>query len=263
MGRQAACLNAQGRVEVLFCVSCLQEDEFLLVSDGGNIQEIRASLMRFVVADQVELEHLEHFKLLHIQSDSVPEQLHRPQQDQPYAITSFMDGFLQVRTRSTQAGVDCLLPEIQAASIRSLLTASSIQELDQSQQTLERILANRPIFSEEISSDRVFLEYGLREAVSFSKGCYVGQEVLERADARGKLPKRLCRLILATEIREPDLIYTQEDREHPVGQILSYAYDSQRKQTFCFALISEKFFAGPNATSNFVNSKGIRANLLN
>jgi folate-binding Fe-S cluster repair protein YgfZ len=50
----------------------------------------------------------------------------------------------------------------------------------------------------------MILEYGLREAVSFSKGCYVGQEVVERSDAVGKIPRFLERLEI--DLAQPALV---------------------------------------------------------
>ena len=57
-----------------------------------------------------------------------------------------------------------------------------------------RIEAGRPRFAHEISQDYIPLEADLWDDVSFSKGCYIGQEVIARMESRGKLAKKLTRL---------------------------------------------------------------------
>jgi aminomethyltransferase len=49
-------------------------------------------------------------------------------------------------------------------------------------------------YPSEIGEDYIPLEAGLRAAVSFAKGCYIGQEIIARMDARGQMAKRLMRL---------------------------------------------------------------------
>jgi len=57
-----------------------------------------------------------------------------------------------------------------------------------------RVSRGWPRFPNEIGEDYIPLEAGLRAAVSFSKGCYIGQEIIARMEARGQMAKRLMRL---------------------------------------------------------------------
>jgi tRNA-modifying protein YgfZ len=54
-----------------------------------------------------------------------------------------------------------------------------------------RIEEGLPAWGREISQSRNPLECGLREFISFSKGCYIGQEVIARIDTYDKLQKEL------------------------------------------------------------------------
>ena len=54
-----------------------------------------------------------------------------------------------------------------------------------------RIEAGLPKMGAEIQEDSIPLEVGLWDAVSFEKGCYVGQEIIARMESRGKLAKQL------------------------------------------------------------------------
>jgi aminomethyltransferase len=63
-----------------------------------------------------------------------------------------------------------------------------------------RVEAGLPRFGHEITSDYIPLEAGLWDDVSFSKGCYVGQEIIARMESRGRLAKRLVLLRAAREV---------------------------------------------------------------
>lgn len=66
-----------------------------------------------------------------------------------------------------------------------------------------RIRAGRPAFGRELTSDYIPLEVGLWDEVSFSKGCYTGQEIIARMESRGRLAKTLVRLDLSAYVEAP------------------------------------------------------------
>lgn len=57
-----------------------------------------------------------------------------------------------------------------------------------------RIRAGLPAVGFELTERYILLELGLWDEVSFSKGCYTGQEIIARMESRGKLAKMLVRL---------------------------------------------------------------------
>jgi len=61
------------------------------------------------------------------------------------------------------------------------------------------IAAGRP-GAPEIAEARVWNELGVMDAVSFTKGCFMGQEILNRVQAQGNLQRRLVRLALSGEV---------------------------------------------------------------
>jgi len=63
-----------------------------------------------------------------------------------------------------------------------------------------RILTGIPLGKNEISEMFNPLEAGLDDLVSWTKGCYVGQEVIARLDTYKKVQKRLVRLELARSV---------------------------------------------------------------
>ncbi len=59
---------------------------------------------------------------------------------------------------------------------------------------LLRIEAGLPRLGNELTDAYIPLEANLWDDVSFTKGCYIGQEIIARMESRGKLAKRLVKL---------------------------------------------------------------------
>lgn len=57
-----------------------------------------------------------------------------------------------------------------------------------------RIESGLPRFGSEITDEYIPLEAGLWDDVSFTKGCYIGQEIIARMESRGRLAKQLAQL---------------------------------------------------------------------
>ena len=63
-----------------------------------------------------------------------------------------------------------------------------------------RIESGIPLLGRELTLDYIPLEAGLRPDISFNKGCYIGQEIIARMDSRGKLAKKLVRLLPSSPV---------------------------------------------------------------
>lgn len=83
-----------------------------------------------------------------------------------------------------------------------------------------RIAEGLPRFGREITPDYIPLETGLWADVSFTKGCYTGQEVIARMESRGRLARKLVRLRAADAV-EPGTPIELEGRA--AGTITSAA----------------------------------------
>jgi folate-binding protein YgfZ len=75
---------------------------------------------------------------------------------------------------------------------------------------LLRLADGRPYVGHELTEEYIPLEAGLWEAVSFSKGCYIGQEIIARMESRGKLARRLAGLRLAAPVSEGSGVHVGE-----------------------------------------------------
>lgn len=66
-----------------------------------------------------------------------------------------------------------------------------------------RIQSGQPAYGREVSADYLPLEVGLWDEVSFTKGCYTGQEIIARMESRHQLARVAVRLQLETEVQAP------------------------------------------------------------
>lgn len=97
----------------------------------------------------------------------------------------------------------------------------SLTEISDDQWTRIRIEAGEPLMDRDVDESTIPQESGLvAESVSFTKGCYLGQELVARIDTRGHVNKRLVMLTSGGSMEEGAAI---ENDEGTVGTVSSVA----------------------------------------
>jgi hypothetical protein len=186
-GRSAygAVLNAKGHL--LADVHLLvEEDGLLLVMDPRAAAEARPHLERFVIMDDVAFEDLSgSLRVLPVLGPEGEARL------------GARGGRRIADARRGVPAVDVLLPPGEAAALRTALAAEGAAPLDAEALEALRVLGGLARFGADMDLSRLPMEAGLtRAAISFTKGCYTGQEVVLRATARGHLQRGLVQLAL-------------------------------------------------------------------
>jgi len=99
-------------------------------------------------------------------------------------------------------GYDVYVTSGDAEALRAkLIEAGAVTASEETAETL-RIEARRPRFGIDMSTDTIPLEAGIEDrAISFTKGCYVGQEVIIRVMHRGhgRVARRLVSIVFSNE----------------------------------------------------------------
>lgn len=240
----AAALNAKGRVEALFLVSCMGEEKFLLCADGGDAQALRDALMRFAVADRVVCTDISGRSVrAHaidvISADCVPDVSGK-------------------KERIAVSGFDMVWFDRSYADIRTSLEETLGAEVSDREYFAARWNRGVAVFPDEINSDMILTESGMMNAVSFNKGCYVGQEVIERSDAIGKLPRTLERIRLEpSPLVEVGAIVSKSDGTS-IGKAVSCAHDTESEDILAFAMLG----TGKYQPGESVTCAGIRGVVL-
>lgn len=95
-------------------------------------------------------------------------------------------------------GFDVYLPAAGGSRLLEALREAGLADLRDDVATAARIEAGRPRFGVDMDTDTIPLEAGIENrAISFTKGCYVGQEIVIRVLHRGqgRVARRVCRLV--------------------------------------------------------------------
>jgi tRNA-modifying protein YgfZ len=103
----------------------------------------------------------------------------------------------------TGEGVDLIVPVAERDQVREALLAAGAVEVAPEAAEILRIESGRPRFGAEMGIETMPAEAGIVEqAVSFTKGCYIGQETVARLHYKGK-PNRHLRGLRLSAPAEP------------------------------------------------------------
>jgi folate-binding protein YgfZ len=118
----------------------------------------------------------------------------------------------------TDAGIDLIVPAAERVPVRDALLAASAVEVSPEAAEILRIEAGRPRFGAEMGTETMPAEAGIVErAVSFTKGCYIGQETVARLHYKGKPNRHLRGLLLSAPAQRGDLLRLGEKEVGTVG----------------------------------------------
>lgn len=97
-------------------------------------------------------------------------------------------------------GFTLIAPTAQMESLQTQLAERGAILADEATYNLLRLAAGQPEAGYELTEAYIPLETDLWGAVSFSKGCYIGQEIIARMESRGKLARRLVGVALSAPV---------------------------------------------------------------
>jgi folate-binding protein YgfZ len=121
----------------------------------------------------------------------------------------------------TPAGIDLIMPAAERERARDALLDAGAVEVSAEAAEILRIEAGQPRFGAEMGSETMPAEAGIVEqAVSFTKGCYIGQETVARLHYKGR-PNRHLRGLRFSAPAEPGAALALGGKE--VGKVGSAA----------------------------------------
>ena len=249
-------LQPQGRIDAWFRLTRLGPDEFLLDVDAGHGAGLVERLERFRLRVDVEVEGLSGWRMLAIRG---------PQANSAVVGLTDVSAEDSVRLAATGAlvvagaakaadqpdyegrgdhGSASTGPEVRATvnwpgyeGLDLLFSGpgpepdawpDGLTEADQADLEVLRIRAGWPVMGAEIGPRTIPAELGpglISKSVSFTKGCYTGQELVARIDSRGGNVPRPLRLIEIGDAGDvgPGTPVTVDGET--VGEITSAAFD--------------------------------------
>jgi folate-binding protein YgfZ len=115
----------------------------------------------------------------------------------PAAAYSLIEGVARIATTGSD-GFMVLLPVASKSALTSQLTSAGVPQATADQACVVRLEQGRPRYGEEITERYLVQETGQLHAVSFTKGCYLGQEIVERVRSRAQIHRVLRRIEIDT-----------------------------------------------------------------
>lgn len=239
----AAALTPQGKTQALFYICRVEEQRYYLTSDHGDKEEIIAALKRYIVADRVTVINVsDQYSLYHVLPDA-QENVFREflslaeLPSKSNIVISFENGYVSMRNRGFGNGLEVLISQSGVEKFKAFLEERKAHAFSKGDIQFSRISGRIPAYPEEINEDTLFSEARFRSALSTNKGCFVGQEVVEKIESVGKTAYVL-------QVVECDGCKTfnvsDEVKAHDgavIGKVLSSAWSPQDNKTICFVRV--------------------------
>ena len=223
-------LNAQGRIQgdcTIYRVSDAGAPGFILESDRQQIDTIQTLLDKFIIMDDVELVPLENRSGLALVG---PRALSLLSAIDIMSEDAEPNELLHVTWHSSTLDVmragNTAIPTYEIwtdpATIdmvnESLITAGA-REISPEALEAHRILTATPKFGQDIRDRDLPQETAQTHALHFAKGCYLGQEIVERIRSRGQVHRTFTAFTLTGQL--PELPATLEANGKPAGELTS------------------------------------------
>jgi folate-binding protein YgfZ len=222
--------NVQGRL--LASVRVIHRDDgFLIDIESATHETVLKLLERFTMAGDFRVTDLtDETVTLSIQgkqagkiiSATLGEAAAKVERQQ-VARTNFADGQVTVirATHTAEDGFDLFVDAKAAGDLGDSLTSAGAQGVSSETCETLRIEAGIARYGVDMDETNVVTETNLDDAVSFSKGCYIGQEIIARIKYRGHVAKKLTGIILESDLTldRGARILSHEEKE--IGRVTS------------------------------------------
>jgi aminomethyltransferase len=201
-GCYAFLLSPQGRIQADLTLLAF-DDRILLDTEPELHEKVAQHIRRYIIADQVEPEDVTAatcaIALEGPESALVLDQAGAPAPGAEYQHLLWKeagDATVARISLTGQTGFRIYARAGEADEIVRRLSAAGSQPATGEDARLVRLENGRPRYGEDIRDTSLPQETGQMHAVSFTKGCYLGQEIVERIRAQGHVNRKLVRLRL-------------------------------------------------------------------
>jgi len=174
------------------------DDALILDIDADAWTRARAHLERMLVADDVEFEDASGFSVIDIEGPMAQDAARAVGGEGAGALTAWRSvsvGSLRIANLPRVGGpaISIIAPRAEVDSLVSKLLSSIPDSRRIDSAVIEAIRIENGIARVGVDTldKTIALEARLDRAISMNKGCYLGQETIERATARGGLKKRM------------------------------------------------------------------------
>jgi folate-binding protein YgfZ len=226
--------TVQGRLIGVVRVIRGSEPSFLIDTETATHEAVLKTVSRFTLAGDFKVSDVTNeTALLTIQGQGAAEILKKnfeqPVSDLPENGVVQTGAVTIMRASHTgEDGFDIVIDASGKAELQQALEAGGAQPIGEDTLEILRVEAGIARFGQDMDETNVVPETNLDDAVSYTKGCYVGQEIIVRIKHRGHPAKKLTRLRFETDeqIEPGAVILSKENQE--VGRVTSAVISPRR-----------------------------------
>ncbi|HEY8204132.1 MAG TPA: glycine cleavage T C-terminal barrel domain-containing protein [Pyrinomonadaceae bacterium] len=248
----AAFANVQGRllaaVRIIHC-----QDGFLIDTESKTRDAVIKLVERFTLAGDFKVTDLStEMALLSVQgakaaavvrsvlgeeAANVQHQCVTTAQFEGTALTVIRD------THTAEDGFDLFVEASAGAKLRDALTNAGATSVGEDTLETLRIEAGIALYGVDMDENNVVTETNLDDAVSFTKGCYIGQEIIVRIKHRGHVAKKLAGVVLdeATPALQNARVISSDDKE--IGRVTSSTFSPRLNRAIALGYVKYDYLA--------------------
>ena len=218
-GCYAALLDRKGHMQGDMRVLRLHEEDVWLDTEPEAADQVLRHLQMYRVAREVEIEDAsEAWAIVSVIGPAAAEVAGTPAPSPEHAQRYFQREGIEILAVATDLGLDLIARADQASALRHTLSASGAVTVSEQAAEIVRVESGRPRFGKEMTERTIPQEAGINDrAVSFTKGCYIGQETVARLHYKGKPNRQLRGLQLSAPARDGDPVALGEKELGQVG----------------------------------------------
>lgn len=251
-GCYALLLTHQGRIESDMHIHSL-DDSLLIELPPSGMERAFATLNKYIVADDVRLEdQTERLSILCLQGPLSRERMEHTvgislaglEQLQHHILRHEAGEWIVVRRDRTGCdGYDLWLPSQDAVGVwQGWLEADKILPVGHQALDWLRTEAGTPWYGLDMDDRNLPMELGLSSAISLTKGCYRGQEIVARIHYRGHLDRRLAAVVLRQN-ELPDSGAEIRSQGEKIGTVTSAILSPRLQRPLALCILKSEFLA--------------------
>ena len=248
-GVAAAVLNIQGKILADLRVF-RTEEAFLLDLSEPLVPGVLEHLNRYLIADEVEISDLSaELAMISVQGPRAEAALSDllgaaslPADDLRHREFDCAGGRVRIvrATHTGEPGFDLVASRDRLPAMAALPPARAIPWIGLDARETLRIEAGIPRYGVDMDAETLLLETALDGAVSFTKGCYLGQETVERIHSRGHVNRKLVGLKVRGDT-VPDRDDPLLDGDRGIGRVTSAAASPRSRCPVALGYVHRSF----------------------
>lgn len=141
------------------------------------------------------------------------------------------------------AGFLLIVPAAAAEDVMKTLAETGVREIDEACYQTMRVIAGVPESGSELSDQYNPLEAGISQFISWTKGCYIGQEVIARLDTYDKVQRHLVGLRFASlpAVADERIDVSSSEAGERIGQVTTIARRSDTDAPIGLAYVRTEY----------------------